>query len=62
MTADTTGPVIVWVNYGCEGWAPTSYPTLKAALLGQRYGSDFVLTRLVEFDVCEANDGSQTTG
>jgi hypothetical protein len=34
MSADTAGPVIVWENYGCEGWHPKSFPDLKVALPG----------------------------
>lgn len=54
MSADTAGPFLVWENYGCEGWAPKSYPTLKEALSAQRYNSEFVVTKRVEFDVIEA--------
>jgi len=47
------GPFIVWENYGYEGWQPKSYPTLKAALSAQRYNSEFVVTKAVDFDVIE---------
>jgi hypothetical protein len=30
--SDVAGPIIVWRDYGCEGWQPTSYPTLAEAL------------------------------
>jgi hypothetical protein len=53
------GPVILWVNYGYDGWRPTSYLTLKDALLADRYASTFVFTRLVEYEVV---DLSQTDG
>lgn len=51
--SELNGPIIVWVNYGYDGWAPTSYLTVKDALLGGRHGSEFVITRLVAFDVIE---------
>lgn len=54
--AETAGPYIVWENYGCEGWQPKSYPTLKEALCAQRYNSEFVITTLTSFDVVEQSD------
>jgi hypothetical protein len=51
MSADIAGPIIIWENYGHEGWHPKSYPDLKAALIAQRYNSEMVLTERVEFDV-----------
>lgn len=51
---DVAGPYIVWIDYGCEGWLPTSYPTLKEALLADKYGSKFVVTRgAIDFDAIE---------
>lgn len=47
------GPVVVWLDYGCEGWRPSSYDTVKEALLGERYGNRFVVTRVVKFEVKE---------
>ena len=47
------GPYIVWENYGCEGWQPKSYATLKEALCAQRYQSDWVITKTCEFDVTD---------
>lgn len=52
------GPYVLWQDYGYEGWHPTSYPTLKDALLGERYNS-FVITRVVEFDVNEGADNAK---
>lgn len=48
---DANGPFVVWCNNGYEGWRPRSYPTLKAALLGERYSPEFVVTHSVEFEV-----------
>lgn len=50
---EPTEPIIIWVNYGVEGWKPKSYPSLRQALVDTRYSSDFVVTRLVQFDVVE---------
>ena len=47
------GPYIVWEDYGYEGWQPRSFPTLKAAVKDDRFSSDFVITKRVEFDVKE---------
>lgn len=33
-------PIIVWSDYGYEGWSPRSYPTVAAAIeAGFTYGS-----------------------
>lgn len=63
MTADSAtvtarhdpacGPYILWLDYGCEGWKPESFPTLKQALSANRYSSNFVVTKLLDFDVVE---------
>ena len=42
----TNGPVIVWTDYGHDGWSPRSYPTVLAALeAGQTHG--FVITQRI---------------
>lgn len=48
---DITGPIILWENYGYEGWHPKSYATLKDALVAVRYNTEFVVTERAEFDV-----------
>lgn len=53
MTADTAGPVIVWESYGAEGWQPTSYPDLTAALTAARYNTEFVVTHRAQFKVID---------
>lgn len=53
---DAVGPIVVWENYGCEGWHPKSFATVKEALLGERYNSEFVITKRMEFDVIEKTD------
>ena len=50
---DESGPYIVWLNYGYDGWAPRSYDTLKEAIEGDRYGEDFVITKLVQYEPLE---------
>ena len=57
---ETKGPIIVWQDYGYEGWHPTSYPTLKDALVAQKY-NDFVVTSLVDFDVVAKSSGDRNT-
>lgn len=54
MTYSADGPFIVWENCGCEGWQPKSFMTLKEALSAQRYNSEFVVTKLVNYEVTEA--------
>ncbi len=51
--ADTQGPYIRWINYGHDGWQPQSFPTLRDAVIGDRYGSEFVITKVADFDIVE---------
>lgn len=60
MEHDNKGPFIVWTDYGCEGWHPTSYATLKEAVSAPRYNSRVTITRLVEFDVSEKDAPTAT--
>jgi hypothetical protein len=55
------GPIIVWCDYGCEGWLPSSYPTLTDALLAYRSSTTFVLTRLVEYEVVDLSQTEKIT-
>jgi hypothetical protein len=50
-TVAVQGPIIVWHDYGCEGWHPSSYPTLKAALLDWRPTTEYVITKTLDFKV-----------
>ena len=50
---DVVGPFIVWEYYGYEGWHPKSYPSIKKALEGTRYNSNWVLTRPVRYELTE---------
>lgn len=49
---DTAGPYIVWQNYGCEGWSPTSYKTLAEAICTPR-SYDWILTMAADWGVEE---------
>ena len=60
--SDTQGPIILWLDYGYEGWKPTSFATVKDALLADRYGSKFVITRVIEFEVEETNAETKDKG
>lgn len=46
-------PYTAWVDYGYEGWKRTDYETLEAALKHNNYGSEMVVTKLVQYDVVE---------
>lgn len=50
--SDIQGPFIVWEDYGCEGWQPKSYPTMREALCVQKT-YNFVITKIAEFNVIE---------
>lgn len=49
--SDTSGPFIIWEDYGYEGWQPKSYQSLTEALMAQRYSSTFVVTEKIDIDV-----------
>jgi len=49
----TSGPIIRWTDYGCEGWKPDSFDTVKEALERARYGNSILITRLVQYEVIE---------
>jgi len=53
---DANGPIILWLDYGCEGWKPTSFDTVKEALEADRYSADFRVTRLVDYQVYETGN------
>lgn len=52
MSKKPEGPYVVWQNYGCEGWHPSSYSDISDALLATKY-NDFVITKIVKFEVVE---------
>ena len=56
---EVDGPYIVWVDGGAyEGWRPTSFVSLKEAVLfNETYGSPFVITKIVDVEVSEKQDG-----
>lgn len=51
---DESGPYIVWVNNGLEGWAPRSYDTLREAINDDSgFGGEKVITKRVEYQIVE---------
>lgn len=46
MRYDASGPWILWLNHGCDGWQPRSFDTYDEALRGERYGEEFAITEL----------------
>lgn len=44
---DPEGPIIVWEDFGCEGWHPKSYPSIAAAIAQHRGANGKVVTRLL---------------
>ena len=47
------GPYIVWQNHGYEGWEPSRFETLKAALESQKYATEWIITKDVQYEVTE---------
>lgn len=50
---DVKGPYILWRDYGYEGWKPTNFNSIKEALEAPRYESNFVITKVCEYEVKE---------
>jgi hypothetical protein len=53
MTRMPKGPYVVWEDHGYEGWMPKSYETLKEAVSGERYTNEWIVTKVVPFEVNE---------
>lgn len=49
---DAKGPYVVWLNYGYEGWSPTSYNSLKEALEIEK-SYEYVITKKCEYEIRE---------
>ena len=49
----TQGPIILWLNYGTEGWHPYSYPSVRAAL-EETKNYDYIITRQVAYEIKES--------
>lgn len=49
------GPVILWLDYGSEGWVPFDFPTVKDALEAPERGwcTNWIITRPVAYDIVE---------
>lgn len=60
MAQELEGPYIVWDDYGCEGWKPTSYKTLAEALTTPRYVSNWEITKKVTLTMLD--DGKVIVG
>jgi hypothetical protein len=56
---DANGPYVTWIDNGCEGWAPRSFDTLREAVIAETYGSDVVVTKVVQFETEERKHGAQ---
>ncbi len=47
---DVIGPIILWADYGYEGWKPYSYNSIDEALKASKY-CDWIITKKVEWKV-----------
>jgi hypothetical protein len=46
--SEPAGPIVLWEDYGCEGWQPKSFATVTEALMAPRYSASFVITMIVK--------------
>lgn len=56
MNEELKGPIILWVNYGPEGWQPKSFNTIKEALEAPRYNYEIIVTKKLEYEVLEKTE------
>lgn len=56
MQSNISGPYIIWLDYGTEGWKPTSYEDLKSALEADKYCNNWIITKIVKYEVKEENN------
>jgi hypothetical protein len=52
------GPIVMWTDFGSEGWQPKDFQTVQEALEAERYGQGFVITRLATYEVKETETES----
>lgn len=45
----------VWVNHGYEGWSPHGYNTVEEAIAHEGYGSEKVITKIVDYEIKEVD-------
>ena len=50
------GPYILWQDFGYEGWRGQRFKTLKEALMAERYQSDWMITRDINWEPVEQPD------
>lgn len=50
------GPIILWTCEGYNEWSPKSFDTIKEALEYERYNSNFVITRKINYEVVETDE------
>ncbi len=53
MSSKPDGPIVLWVNYGYEGWQPKSFASIREALEEDKGYCEWVITRLVMYEVIE---------
>lgn len=56
------GPFTVWLDGGYDGWSPTDYPTLRAALEAEKYSSNWVIMKVVDYTITEIEPASTPPG
>lgn len=55
------GPVILWLDYGTDGWRPCSYPSIRAALEDRNswFAWRYIITRPVEYEIVEHKESAE---
>jgi hypothetical protein len=46
----------LWIRNGCEGYSYAEYNTLKECLEVEKYSSDFVITKRVDYEIKERSE------
>jgi hypothetical protein len=61
MKSEEQYPIILWLNYGYEGWQPYGFNTIKEALEAEKYSTNCVITRRVTYEVTETTQEETPT-
>ena len=56
MSEKPQGPYTLWLDYGYEGWKPTDFATLRAALEADKYSSNWHISRPATYSIIEISE------
>jgi hypothetical protein len=52
---DNCLPYILWQDYGCEGWSPQEFRTIREALDAPKFQMTWIITKKFNYKVVESD-------